>query len=204
MNPKKKLVVGLTGGIGSGKSVAAQTFRALGIQVVDADALAREVVLPGRPALSKIAERFGSEIILSDGSLDRAALRTIVFSDPEQKTWLEHLLHPQIAELLQRRLNEAASAYVVLESPLLLETDQHSLVDRILVIDVSEEIQLARALERDGSDAGIIRSIIASQVDRTERVCRADDVVLNEGSPEQLDEAIRSLHSQYIEVEIQQ
>lgn len=198
MNTTKKYVVGLTGGIGSGKSAAAEAFRALGVDVIDADRLSREVVEAGQPALKEIASHFGDDILTPQGSLDRAALRKIVFSDPIQKSWLEHLLHPLIADLIKLRLNEAGSAYVILESPLLLETEQYKLVDRILVIDASEEQQLARSVRRDGSDVETIRSIIASQIDRDKRSQRADDLILNEGSLELLRENIESLHTYYM------
>ena len=198
MNTAKKYVVGLTGGIGSGKSAAAEIFRACGIEVIDADTLAREVVEPGQPALSDIAAHFGSDLVTAEGYLDRAALRRIVFSNPEQRSWLENLLHPLIAELLQRRLNATKSPYAILESPLLLETEQYKLVERVLVIDVSEETQIDRAARRDGSDEEIIKSIIASQIDRAERIQRADDLVSNEESLEQLRESIEALHSKYM------
>ncbi|MEX0963640.1 MAG: dephospho-CoA kinase [Pseudohongiellaceae bacterium] len=197
MNAVKKFVVGLTGGIGSGKSAAADIFRSLGVHVIDADQLAREVVEPGQAALDEIALHFGDAILTAEGTLDRAALRTLVFSEPSQKTWLENLLHPLIADLLQARLQRNDSDYSILESPLLLETDQHKLVDRVLVIDVSEETQLARAMARDGSDATIIRSIMASQIARDERVRRAHDVVTNEGSLELLRTTIQTLHKTY-------
>lgn len=204
MNTRKKYVIGLTGGIASGKSAAAKTFRALGVHVVDADALAREVVEPGQPALVNIAKHFGSDILTAKGLLDRAALRRIVFSNPKHKSWLEKLLHPRIADLMQLRLNESKSAYAILESPLLLETKQHKLVDRILVVDVSEETQLARAVRRDGSDVDTIKSIIASQIDRVERTQRADDLVLNEGSLEQFQENIALLHAKYLGIATEQ
>lgn len=204
MNTRKKYVVGLTGGIGSGKSAAAEIFRVLGVHVVDADALAREVVEPGQPALVDIAKHFGSDILTAEGLLDRAALRKIVFSNPEHKFWLEKLLHPRIAKLMQLRLNESKSAYAILESPLLLETEQHKLVDRILVVDVTEETQLARAVRRDGSDVTTIKSIIASQIGRVARTQRADDLVLNEGSLEQLQENITLLHAKYLGIATKQ
>lgn len=204
MNTVKKYVVGLTGGIGSGKSAAAEIFRTLGVHVVDADALAREVVEPGQPALLDIAAHFGSDILTIEGALDRAALRKIVFSNPEHKSWLEKLLHPLIADLLQLRLNNAESAYSILESPLLLETAQYKMVDRILVIDAREETQLARAVRRDGSDVDTIKSIIASQINRAERTQRADDLVPNEGSLEQLKENIAALHTRYTGIATQQ
>ena len=198
MSAAKRYVVGLTGGIGSGKSAAAQIFRTCGVEVIDADSLAREVVEPGQPALSDIAAYFGSELLTAEGHLDRAALRKIVFSNPEQKSWLENLLHPLIAKLLQRRLNATKSPYAILESPLLLETEQYKLVDRVIVIDVNEEIQIARSVRRDGSDEAVIRSIIASQIDRAGRIQRADDLVSNEEGLEQLREKIEALHSKYL------
>lgn len=200
MNTAKRYVVGLTGGIGSGKSAAAEIFRALGVEVIDADTIAREVVERGQPALRDIATHFGSDILTAEGNLDRAALRRIVFSNPEHKSWLENLLHPLIAELLQRRLNGTESSYAILESPLLLETEQYKLVKRVLVIDASEQTQLARAIRRDGSDEKIIRSIIASQISRAERVQRADDLVSNEESLEKLKANIEALHSKYMEM----
>ena len=198
MSAAKRYVVGLTGGIGSGKSAAAQIFRTCGVEVIDADSLAREVVEPGQPALSDIAAYFGSELLTAEGHLDRAALRKIVFSNPEQKSWLENLLHPLIAKLLQRRLNATKSPYAILESPLLLETEQYKLVDRVIVIDVNEEIQIARSVRRDGSDEAVIRSIIASQIDRSKRIQHADDLVSNEEGLDQLREKIEALHSKYL------
>ncbi|MFT4817474.1 MAG: dephospho-CoA kinase [Pseudohongiellaceae bacterium] len=198
MNTAKRYVVGLTGGIGSGKSAAAEIFRTCGIEVIDADSLAREVVELGQPALGDIAAHFGSDILTAQGHLDRAALRKIVFSNPEHKSWLENLLHPLIAELLQRRLKATKSPYAILESPLLLETEQYKLVDSVIVIDVNEEIQIDRSVRRDGSDEAVIRSIIASQIDRAGRIQRADDLVSNEAGLEQLREKIETLHSKYL------
>ena len=198
MNTAKKIIVGLTGGIGSGKSAAAEIFRACGIEVIDADTLAREVVEPGQPALSDITAHFGSDILTAQGHLDRPALRKIVFSNPAHKSWLENLLHPLIAELLQRRLNATKSPYAILESPLLLETEQYKLVDRVLVIDVNQKVQVDRSVRRDGSDEETIKSIIASQIDRAERIQYADDLVSNEEGLEQLREKIEALHSKYL------
>lgn len=200
MSSAEKVVIGLTGGIGSGKSSAARIFRELGVDVIDADALAREVVEPGQPALNDIATHFGSELLNTDGTLDRAALRSIVFSNPEHKSWLEDLLHPLIAEKLQHRLSASKSPYTILESPLLLETEQHKLVERVLVIDASETTQIDRSTRRDDNDEKLIRSIIASQIDRSDRIQQADDLVCNEGNLEQLRENIESLHRKYMEL----
>lgn len=194
------LTVGLTGGIGSGKSTVAECFARLGVDQVDADQLAREVVLPGSEALQAIAARFGAGVITSDGELNRTALRKIVFADEQQRLWLESLLHPLIGELLKQRLQQCQSAYCLLISPLLLETRQHELVDRVLVVDVSEDTQLRRALKRDGSDENTIRGIMAAQLPRRERLARADDVIDNEPAAETLDSRVAALHERYLEL----
>ena len=200
MNSKSKFLIGLTGGIGSGKSVAADIFRSLGICVVDADALARELVEPGQLALEEISGHFGKGILLADGSLNRQALRKVVFAEPEHRVWLENLLHPLIAALLVTRLEGTNSAYAILESPLLLETNQHKLVNRVLLIDVSEEFQLARAIARDGGDANTIRGIIAAQMSGADRRERADDIVTNEGSLELFRARIEAVHNDYLKM----
>jgi dephospho-CoA kinase len=192
------LVIGLTGGIGSGKSTVGKLFAELGVELVDADQLAREVVEPGTPALRKIAAHFGENLLLSNGSLDRAALREIVFANPEQRRWLEQLLHPPIGQLLKTRLAACQSAYCILESPLLLETSQVELVDRVLVVDVSETTQLNRALKRDGSDQETIKGIIAAQMPRRQRLAKADEILDNEGSPDELRPQVEKLHKIYL------
>src|SRR5690606_26645598 len=146
-------VIGLTGGIGSGKSTVARMFGALGVHWVDADDVARQVVEPGTQALNAIADHFGEDILQDNGELDRAALRQKVFEDPEQRNWLEALLHPIIREELIRQLSpeDYSLPCVILVSPLLLETDQHQLVERVVVVDVPEETQIDRTMERDGN-----------------------------------------------------
>lgn len=193
-----RYTIGLTGGIGSGKSAVATEFLKLGITVVDADQAARDAVLPGTPALTAIAEHFGYAILLPDGALDRAALRKIVFANPTERHWLEALLHPVIRRIVLDALAEAAGPYAILESPLLLETDQHTLTNRILVVDIPEELQIKRACQRDNSDGEQIRAIMASQMSRTDRLARADDVVDNSGTPEELGQAVLKLHQQYL------
>lgn len=190
--------VGLTGGIGSGKSAVAQLFRQHGITVVDADQAAREAVLPGSPALAAIRAHFGAAVLKEDGSLDRAWLRDAVFADPKQRQWLEALLHPAIAVLIDEALNSATSPYAILESPLLLETSQHALVDRVLVVDVSEATQVARAVRRDGSDEAQIRAIMDAQISRHGRLGRADDIIDNDGSLSALEPAVAALHQRYL------
>ncbi len=195
---QSKFVVGLTGGIGSGKSTVGKIFAALGIHVVNADHLSREVVQPGQPALRTIAENFGAEVLLPDGTLDRAYLRGTVFADDEHKNWLEALLHPLIADLIRTRISESESLYCILESPLLLETEQHRLVDRILVVDVDKETQLKRTMERDGGDSTVIRSIIASQLAQDERLSMADDIINNIDAQDKLHIQVKRLHKNYL------
>ena len=150
-------VVGLTGGIGSGKTAVSDRFAALGIKIVDADVAARIVVEPGRPALAEIAEHFGAEVIDPSGALDRAALRTRVFSDPDARRWLEQLLHPRIADEIRRGIESATSPYTMLVSPLLLEAGQAAYAHRILVVDVPVEVQVARTMARDDNDEAQVR-----------------------------------------------
>lgn len=191
-------IVGLTGGIGSGKSAVAARFRARGILVVDADQAARAVVEPGTPALAAIAEHFGAGVIQADGTLDRAALRRLVFDDAAERRWLEQLLHPRIGEWLRARLAEAPGPYAILESPLLFEGTQHRMVQRTLLVDVPEEIQVARAAARDGNAPEQIRAIMAAQLSREERRARADDCIDNSGPPEALDAQVEALHRRYV------
>ena len=175
-------IIGLTGGIGSGKSLVAARFAELGITVVNADTVAREVVAKGEPALDAIRAHFGEDIVLPNGELDRRKLRGIIFNDPAQKKWLEALLHPIIRLRIVDQLHAAISPYAILESPLLLETDQHLLVEKIIVVDVDETTQIVRASARDGSDATQIKNIIASQMPRSEKLQKADFVIDNSGS----------------------
>jgi len=194
------LVVGLTGGIGSGKSTVATLFMQAGITVIDADLLAREVVAAGSEALTEISRHFGSHLLDNNGELKRAELRKIVFADATERVWLEQLLHPLIATLMQQRIADCESPYCILESPLLLETNQHELVDRVLLVDLSEQKQLQRALLRDGSDEVTIKGIIAAQMPRSERLKRADDVIDNNQQPEALSSEVKRLHEKYLAI----
>ncbi|WP_049723586.1 dephospho-CoA kinase [Gilvimarinus polysaccharolyticus] len=194
----KPLVIGLTGGIGSGKSAASEYFARLGIDIVDADIVAREVVEPGSDALLSIAQYFGPKILLADGSLDRVQLRNIIFSAPKEKTWLESLLHPLINQRLREQLISATSAYVVFSSPLLLETPQHQLTDRIVVVDCTPEIQIQRAAARDNMKRYQVEAIMATQINRAERLSRADDILMNQGSLQELATQVLKLHQQYL------
>lgn len=193
-------VIGLTGGIGSGKSTVARMFGALGVHWVDADDVARQVVEPGTPALDRIAEHFGADILQADGSLDRARLRTIVFEQPEQRAWLEGLLHPVIREELIRQLHPAdyALPYVLLVSPLLLETDQHRLADKVVVVDVPVEVQLSRTMARDDNDKAQVERIIAAQMPREKRLQKADEVVDNSEVLSDVERQVGELHKKFM------
>lgn len=192
--------VGLTGGIGSGKSTVARLFGNLGVHWVDADDVAREVVEPGTPALERIAEHFGEEILTSGGALDRAQLRGIVFQEPEERVWLESLLHPVIREELIRQLNPEnyQLPYVLLVSPLLLETDQHELVDRILVIDVPTDVQIKRTMSRDTNSREQVERIIAAQMPREQRLARADAIIDNNRPLDEVERQVRELHERLL------
>lgn len=191
-------IVGLTGGIGSGKSAAAERFRALGITVVDADVCARIVVEPNKPALKTIAEHFGSEIIQADGTLDRAALRQKIFADEAERKWLEALLHPLIFEEMWSQLQSAPSPYAILESPLLIEAGQLAICQRVLVVDATEETQLARTTARDNNSVAQVKAIMAAQATRQQRNAKADDIVSNDGDLASLHQAIDKLHQHYL------
>ena len=187
-------VVGITGGIGSGKSAGTDHLETLGITVVDADKVARVVVEPGTSGLAAIANHFGTDILIADGSLDRAALRKIVFDNPDERGVLEGITHPRIREELARQLSEATSPYVVLSSPLLLESGQNAFADYVVVVDVPEEVQLSRTMARDDNSETLVKQIMAAQLDRQTRPSRADTSIMNDGSLEALYERVEKLH----------
>ena len=191
-------ILGLTGGIGSGKSAAAEHFAALGVHVVDADHAARWVVEPGRAALSQIAEHFGEDVLQADGQLNRGALRTLIFSDPEQRRWLEALLHPLIREAIAENLAQAQSPYAILVSPLLIESGQHTTTQRVLVIDVPQALQIQRTLKRDNTSEEQVRAILKVQASREERLRHADDVLTNDRDLEALKTEVERLHHFYL------
>ena len=194
----RRLILGLTGGIGTGKSSVAAEFKNLGICIVNADEGSRAVVEPGKPALSKIASQFGDQIILSDGSLDRAALREIIFNNANKKQWLEELLHPIIRDWIVEHLNDSDSPYVILESPLLLETDQHELVDITLLIDLPVELQLERAGARDANNSKQIQRIIDSQMSREQKISKADWIFDNSGEKAMISLRVNQLHEKFL------
>lgn len=193
-------VVGLTGGIGSGKSTVAQHFKQLGIDIIDADTAARKVVEKDSPALARIADHFGEEILNIDDTLNRTALRSQIFNSPKERQWLESLLHPLIKIWIQQALSNSTGAYTILETPLLLETDQHLLVDRILVIDVPEKLQVVRASDRDNSNEEQIHAIMNAQLPRKERLARADDILDNSNPLDYIEHQVTKLHHKYLQL----
>ncbi len=191
-------VVGLTGGIGSGKSAVSHLFADLGIDIIDADIIAREVVLPDTPGLMAIVEHFGEDILQPDGLLDRAKLRERVFHNSADKQWLNELLHPLIRIGMQHAIEAAQSAYCVLAVPLLIENNMTGMVDRVLVVDCPPAMQLERAMQRDGSQEQTIRNIMAAQVDRPHRLAAAHDVIDNSGQLAALEPQVKYLHEAYL------
>lgn len=194
------VLVAVTGGVASGKSAATRVFELLGVAVVDADIAARAVVEPGQPALAAVAERFGPSAIGPDGRLDRAAMRERVFADPSARADLEGLLHPPIRAWLRQACADAPGPYAVVAIPLLAEGGGRAAypwLQRILVIDVPEPVQMARLQARDGAHAALARKMIAAQATRAQRLAMADDVVVNDGSLADLEAAIRRLHGRY-------
>lgn len=191
-------IVALTGGIGSGKSTVANAFAALGVPLVDADVIAREVVQPESPALHAIVQRFGPAMLSADGSLDRAALRARIFSDPAEKAWLNSLLHPLIQRQTEQQLRSARTPYVLWVVPLLIENNLQQRANRVLVVDVDRERQIARTLSRDGVSRAQVENILASQVSRQQRLACADDIIDNSGRPEEITDRVATLHQRYL------
>ena len=192
------MIIGLTGGIGSGKTAVSETFEKLGITVVDADLASRVVVEKGKPCLEEIAKHFGDDILNENDELNRAKLREIIFNSDSEKLWLESLLHPAIAEQIKDELNASKSPYTILVSPLLLETNQRDFCDKVLVVDVPIELQMERTIKRDGVSEDQVKSIIKSQINRDERLQLADEIIINEGSIEDLEMIVRELHKKLI------
>jgi dephospho-CoA kinase len=199
-SPTYPLRIGLTGGIASGKSAVADMFAKLGATVIDTDVIAREVVEPGQPGLSRVIEAFGTDILQEDGTLNRKALRERVFAAPANKTRLEAILHPLIraATLAAADQTKATANYQIFVVPLLLESGFVELVDRVLVVDCAIDVQIARVIARDDTSAESAATIIAAQASRTERLARADDVIDNSGTLAELEPAVRELHQQYL------
>ncbi len=191
-------IVGLTGGIGSGKTAASDWFASQGITIVDADVVAREVVAAGQPALQEIKQAFGDWVIQADGTLDRTALRQYVFEHPVARAQLEHITHPKIRLQIIQQLQAATSPYSILVSPLLIESKQHELVQRLLLVDVPEHLQLSRASLRDGQTADAIGKIMQAQMPRLQRQTHADDIVVNDNDLNHLYSQLMPLHELYL------
>lgn len=193
----RPFTVGVTGGIGSGKTAVTDFFASKGVGVVDTDVAARVVVEPGTPALAAIEQRYGPDI-LANGTLDRRKLRTIIFAEANERQWLESLLHPLIQEQIIHELSRVESRYAVLVSPLMLETGQQHLVDRVLVVDVPDRLQIERTMARDQMSEQLARQMLYSQMQREQRVALADDVVDNSGTLAQLHRSLEKLHQRYL------
>jgi dephospho-CoA kinase len=194
------LVIGLTGGIASGKTTVSDRFASYGVDIIDADVIAREVVAKGSPGLQAIVDEFGSDILTAESTLDRQRLCNIIFSEPAKKEWLNALLHPLIREQMQIQTAQATSPYCILSIPLLVENQLHELVDRTLVVDIDESSQLERAMSRDKSEKAVIEGIMASQVSRATRLAAADDVISNDKDLDWLHAQVEQLHKMYLNI----
>ena len=195
---RPNLVIGLTGGIGSGKTVVANLFSALGVPVVDADEMAREVVTPGRPAYEEIVREFGTEVLTKTGELDRRLMRERVFADPVNRKRLEAIVHPRVYAEIKQRIDALNAAYAIIVVPLLIETGGTDLVDRVLVVDAPKALQIERASRRDGTTTAAIEQILATQANRDMRLEAADDVIVNDASESSLVERVSALHTLYL------
>ncbi len=190
--------IGLTGGIGSGKTTVSDAFKALGITIVDTDVIARDIVKPGAHCLKEIEKRYGKTILDQDETLDRKRLRDIIFQDDSERRWLESLMHPVIRQQTEQQVQSATSPYVILSSPLLIESPDIHLVDRVLVVDAPEAIQVSRTLLRDGVDESQIQRTIAAQLSRQKRLDSADDIIDNSHEKSHTLEQVKRLHETYL------
>jgi dephospho-CoA kinase len=199
----RRLRIGLTGGIASGKSAVAERFIELGVPVIDADAAARAVVAPGKPGLSEVIKRFGGGVIGENGELDRRAMRDLIFNDPAARRDLEGILHPLIRADMELSAEAAAGPYIVMAIPLLVEGNTRDRVDRILLVDVDEAVQLQRLMARDRCSLEQARAIVATQASRSARLAVADDVLPNSGTVTELRQAVDGLHERYLRLAAQ-
>ncbi len=194
------LRIGLTGGIGSGKSTVADLFAELGIPVIDADRIARDLVAPGREAYAEIIDTFGPEVVAADGSLDRKKLREQVFSRPDERRRLEAILHPRVRTAIVDTVTVLHAPYCVIVVPLLIESGMQDLVDRVLVVDAPEELRIRRVMQRDHTDESQVRRIMAAQLAPDVRRGHADDILTNTGDADELRRAVRRLHEHYLQL----
>lgn len=190
--------VGLTGGIGSGKTVVSELFAQLGVPIIDADKIALQLTQPHQPALIPIREHFGDKIFREDDILDRKALRSIIFTHPLEKQWLENLLHPLICKEIKRQLNEVSGPYCIVVIPLLIEVTDYTFLNRILVVDAPSELQMERVQQRDKVDAMHTKAILNAQTSRQARISKAHDVIINDGKLEDLHPQVAMLHERYL------
>lgn len=194
------LVIGLTGGIGSGKSTVAELFATHGIPIVDADLIAREIVQPNQPAYSQLIEHFGPDILTKDKHIDRTLLRRIVFDNAIERAWLEQLLHPIIFNEIKYRLKKLSGPYCIVVIPLLFESERASFIDRILIVDTPEHLQVERAIARDKTNKAQIEAIMKSQISREQRLQKAHDIILNDGNLDDLVPQVNKLHHFYLKM----
>lgn len=194
------MVVGLTGGIGSGKTTIANLFADYGVEVIDADVIARDVVAPGSEGLNAIELKLGHDILLTDGQLNRSKLRELIFSQPELKNWLDSLLHPLIRQQMQQQIEQVQSTYCLLVIPLMVENNLQAMTDRLLVVDVEQQVQIARTLQRDQVSEQQVKNILAAQASRETRNAAADDIITNNGDSDELPQKVAALHQQYTEL----
>lgn len=193
------LVIGLTGGIASGKSTVEQLFRAHRTPVIDADAIARQLLQPGKSALTRVIEEFGPALLDRSGALDRKQMRSVIFADPQARKRLDAIVHPLVAAHMQQQLGQLDAVYAILSVPLLLESGQHQMVDRILVMDLPTELQIQRLMARDHCDAKVADRMLAAQLDRPTRLQAADDIIDNSGPIERLAPQVDKLHQSYLQ-----
>lgn len=192
--------VALTGGVASGKSTVERLFASRGIEIIDADHVAREVVAAGTAGLADIVEVFGTDVLSADGSLDRRAMRERVFADERARRQLEAIIHPRVREVLRQRASEVHSAYGMLVIPLLVESGDYAWVNRVLVVDVPREVQRERLLKRDGISRELAEAMLDAQASREQRLAVADDVIDNSADLESLDAAVERLHRRYLQL----
>jgi dephospho-CoA kinase len=193
-----KLIIGLTGGIGSGKSTVANLFAKRGVTVIDADQLSRDITTPEHEAYAQIIRQFGDEVVLESKHLDRKKIRKLIFANPENRHWLENLLHPLIREEMRLQTAKAESLYCIVVIPLIFETEPNPLLNRILVVDTTEELQKQRTQSRDTHTLAEVEAIMKTQIARAKRLAGADDIIVNDGKLEDLEPQVDKLHQQYL------
>lgn len=198
MQPRVPFLIGLTGGIGCGKSTVSDLFRDLGVEIIDADEISRQFTASNSPLLPELVDHFGEQVLLPGNRLDRASLRQLVFSNPEEKAWLESLLHPLIRDEIQQQISKCIGPYAIVSVPLLFESGHYEFLNRILVVDLPESLQLARAAQRDENSTEQVQQIMNNQVNRQQRLDWADDIIDNSGTRDALAEQVHQLHAKYL------